>query len=366
MDTHAFPAHPHHFGPSGSYAPGDVHLLLEPAPLDTLDVARKEAAIQAGRHYGEMLSEEPVPDPLYHGLYADALARGQARMGGEVWALAEAIQAGTPGGCVLVSLVRGGTPYGVLLKRALERQGHGVVHYGVSIMRGKGLDARAMGTILAQHPPSSLVFVDGWTGKGAISTELRQSWAALGLPGQPTLAVLADPCGAADLAGSAEDWLIPSGLLNGNICGLISRTVLPLPGTATYHRAMHLGHLAGCDVSRAFVEAVCAHWPTGPVAPALDAQRDPSGFRARREACARVIDAAQARFGVPDRNRIKPGISEATRAVLRRVPEKVVLRALDDPDLAGLIHLCQQRGVPLLVDPALTGPYRALTLIGKA
>ncbi|MER8575636.1 cysteine protease StiP domain-containing protein [Mesorhizobium sp. M1409] len=38
--------------------------------------------------------------------------------------------------------------------------------------------------------------------------------------------VLSDPCGRAWLAASAEDWLIPSGILGSTVFGLISRSIL--------------------------------------------------------------------------------------------------------------------------------------------
>ena len=54
----------------------------------------------------------------------------------------------------------------------------------------------------------------------------------------------------------------------------------------------------------------------------------------------------------------------ATRAVLRRRPERVLLRsAAGDPDLAALIHLCERDEVPVVADAALAGPYRAVTVI---
>lgn len=372
MDTATLdaPASTTTFGPSGSYAAEDITLLLEPTVLATTNVAAKEAAIQAGRHYGEMISEEPIPDATYQGVYEDAYARGRTRIAHEIWAVAEAIRTRANGTVVLASLARAGIPYGVLLQRALRAMGHPVAHYGVSIMRGKGLDQAAMATILERHPASSIVFVDGWTGKGAITTELHQSWTALGLPGAPTLAVLADPAAVADISGSTEDWLIPSGLLNGSVCGLVSRTVLPPKGAPSgYHRAMHLPHLAPYDQSRAFVDGVAQDWSRNGTGNAEAFQRTPEHatfVQQRRTACAQAVEDAMVRFGCTDPNRVKPGIAEATRAVLRRVPEKVVVRGLDDGDLQGLIHLCRSKGVPIVVDPALTGPYRAITIIGKA
>ena len=56
-------------------------------------------------------------------------------------------------------------------------------------------------------------------------------------------------------------------------------------------------------------------------------------------------------FKVDSVNRIKPGIAEATRAVLRRVPDHIFVRSIDDPDVALLVGLvkrnsCYRNGEP--------------------
>jgi hypothetical protein len=77
------------------------------------------------------------------------------------------------------------------------------------------------------------------------------------------------------------------------------------------------------------------------------------------------INRIAAMFRIRNRNRVKPGIAEATRAVLRRKPRLVILRNTTDPDLSALIHLCCNDGVDMLVRSDLTGPYRAITIIEK-
>jgi hypothetical protein len=126
---------------------------------------------------------------------------------------------------VIASLARAGTPIGVLLRRALERMGVAAPHYSLSIIRDRGIDARRCAHRRA-HDPRDVVFVDGWTGKGTITRELQSSLADRPLGFAPFLAVIADPAGCADLAPSDEDYLIPSGLLNAIVSGLVSRSVL--------------------------------------------------------------------------------------------------------------------------------------------
>ena len=73
---------------------------------------------------------------------------------------------------VLASLVRAGVPLGVMLHHTLRALGKTSFHYGISIIRDRGIDEVALSYIEQKHGTEGLVFVDGWTGKGAITGEL--------------------------------------------------------------------------------------------------------------------------------------------------------------------------------------------------
>lgn len=364
--------HRHASSFSGSYLPDDVQLLLKRIDVVPTPVDLKEALIQTGeRHYSEMISEEQVPDERYMDMFRLACQNGVPRLAREIVVLADRIEAHMGAGqpVTLCSLVRAGLPYGVLLQRALRRRGVDVVHYGISIIRDKGLDAAAVAHVLSRRPESSVIFVDGWTGKGAISRELNASWRALtGL--EPCLAVMTDPCGAAHLYASQDDWLIPSGILGANVSGLISRSILrpDLMGPGDFHGCVTVEQLAHLDVTRSFVDAVDVGVRLAIQTPAGAAFGDALVAPAvQREAALQTVAAVAQAFDITNENRIKPGIAEATRAILRRKPHKVLVRTLDpDPDLAALLHLCQKCGVPAVQAPELTGPYRAITIIEKA
>ena len=269
-------------GFSGSYDPADITFLLRPLSIAATDVAEKERLIQSGqRHYSEMLSAEHAPSPGYAAIYRAAMDAGIARIGREVAGLAASIARDVAGPITLASLVRAGVPLGILLVRALRRMGRDAEHFGVSIIRGRGLDQAALGHILSLRPAAGLVFVDGWTGKGAIAGELERSLAGSAVT--PRLAVLADPCGRAWLAASGDDWLIPSGLLGATVSGLVSRTVLDPQAPGGFHGCMALRHLAPFDVSQAFVdEAWCHAAPQlGREPPAVWTQADRASARAQ-------------------------------------------------------------------------------------
>ena len=68
-----------------------------------------------------------------------------------------------------------------------------------------------------------------------------------------------------------------------------------------------------------------------------------------------------------DPRRLRPGIGETTRALLRRDPGAVHLAADAGPDLDPVRHLCAERGVPIhsLPDPVdgLRSPYRCVGVL---
>jgi len=239
-----------------------------------------------------------------------------------------------------------------------------VPHYAISIVRGRGIDVAALRWVTRRHDPADLVFVDGWTGKGAIARELAAALRPGEGPEVPgRLAVLADPGGCTDLYGSRDDYLIPSACLNSTVSGLVSRTVwnpaLLRPGD--FHGAKYYAGLAGADLSRLFLDTVTARFGAVAAAVARDwpvlaaADRTPtwSGWQAVQQ-----IGAA---YGIADANRIKPGVGETTRVLLRRQPWRVLVHPDAGPDVEHVRLLAGQRGVPVEVVPGL--PYRCVGLI---
>lgn len=355
---------------SGSYAGADVTFLLKPLPLADFvdDVAEKERLIQSGRrHYSEMLSPERLPSTRYEAVFEQACRANGERMARDCLVLAGLIAARRSGAITLVSLARGGTPIGVVLKRLLERvQGRSTTHYSVSIVRDRGIDANALRHILAQgHAPESIVFVDGWTGKGVIARELAASIEGFnerhGTAIDSGLHVLSDLAGSAACAASCEDYLIPSSILNATVSGLVSRSVLnEAIGPADFHGCVLYSDFAPHDRSRAFVDDLESRALA--LAGTVEAQAvDAQAAAARSQA---YIAAALQRYGIADINLVKPGIGEATRVLLRRSPRLLLLR---DPDAAATAHLrllAEEKGVRVDVAPAL--PYQAVSLIRSA
>ncbi|WP_166022793.1 phosphoribosyltransferase [Streptomyces chilikensis] len=358
-----------------SYAPDEVGWLLQDLSDVTLEAPteeREEAIQSGGAHYAESLPVEYQPSEEYQRLFHAALDTSAARIAEAVGVVTETVLAERSprsGQTVLVSLARAGTPVGVLMRRwAHHRHGLDLPHYAVSIVRGRGIDANALRWLAAHHDPRDVVFVDGWTGKGAITRELAAAIAEFeaseGITGfDPEIAVLADPGSCVRTHGTREDFLIPSACLNSTVSGLISRTVLraDLVGPHDYHGAKFYRELAGSDVSVAFLDAVSARFDE--VADAAEARakellatdRTPTweGWAA--------VERISEEYGIHDVNLVKPGVGETTRVLLRRVPWKILALKDAGADLDHVRLLAAQRGVP--VEEVDELPYSCVGLI---
>lgn len=350
---------------SGTYSSEDVEFLLEPIEMKMTSIEEKEFLIQSGAaHYSDMLSQEPEPSKEHLEIFNKATTVGAKRLASEVLTLAKALTkeyVNKP--IVLVSLVRAGVPLGVLLKRLLDDMGHETFHYGVSIIRDRGIDDKAMSFIETKHGTDSIVFVDGWTGKGAITDQLTESLNARhNYPPKPRLVVLADPCGMAWLSASYEDWLIPFGILGAPVSGLMSRSVW---SSDNYHGSVLCNHLKRFDCSKLFADKIHSLQDKNDVINAPEVTCNTGDSNELQKLSISVINGLKEKYSIDKINRIKPGIAEATRAVLRRVPDHVLVRDKCDPDVELLVMLAEKKGIIVEEVGSELGQYRAATIIKK-
>nr|PPQ57169.1 phosphoribosyltransferase [Streptomyces sp. QL37] len=354
-------------GPAfSSYAADDVGWLLQDLSDTALEAPteeREEAIQSGGAHYAESLPVEYQPSPQYQELFKAALATSAARIARAVGTVTETVLAERGPRPVLVSLARAGTPVGVLMRRwAQHRHGLDLPHYAVSIVRGRGIDANALRWLAAHHNPADVVFVDGWTGKGAITRELAAALEEFG-GFNPEIAVLADPGGCVRTYGTREDFLIPSACLNSTVSGLISRTVLrsDLVGPHDFHGAKFYAELADADVSGLFLDTIAARFDE--VADAVDAEAKEllTADRAPTWEGWAAVERISEEYGIHDVNLVKPGVGETTRVLLRRVPWKILAKRGAGADLDHVRLLAEQRGVP--VEEVGELPYTCVGLI---
>ena len=341
-----------------TYRPEDVTILLKDITgmVEPLGTEERERRIQQGGHYSEMLPIEYEPSAPYMTAYKDALARFAGKTARAVASAARKIRQKKGKDTVLVSLARAGTPVGILLKHYwTEYFREEIPHYTISIIRGKGIDRQAMNYILSRHRPGQIQFVDGWTGKGAIQRELAT--AMEDYPGVDAgLAVLADPAGAAAIHGTREDILIASSCLNATVSGLLSRTFLrpDIIGEKDFHGAVFYRELAKKDMTYSFLQAIEKEFPV----PLCEEEEEAAPATDGREEAREIAR----HFAIGDINLVKPGIGEATRVLLRRLPWKVLVHSLSDRENLGHVYqLAREKGVEVVEYPLRN--YRACGLI---
>lgn len=343
-----------------SYRPEDVMILLKDITglVTPLGTTEREAFIQSGVHYSEMLPLEYEPSPKYLSIYEKALHLYAQITADAVRIVSERILQDKGQNTVLVSLARAGTSVGILMKHYIDKKyGTDIAHYTISIIRGKGIDKKAMSFILKRHQPQSIQFVDGWTGKGAIQRQLDA--AVLEYPNLNSgLAVLSDPAYVAEKCGTHNDFLIASSCMNSTVSGLLSRTFFrgDIIGPDDFHGAAFYRSLLDKDLTYQFIDTVESHFNFNE-APELST--DGSGFV--RHGVEEVEEICR-HFQVSDINLVKPSIGEATRVLLRRIPWKVLVHSKNDEQHLGhLYQLAREKGVDVIEYPLQN--YRACSLI---
>ena len=337
-----------------SYSKEDVVILLQDVKgrVPVLDTEEREKLNQSGVHYSEMLPLEYRPTEKYMEIYQESLDTLSSETANAIELLCEKLIAKKGKDIVIVSLARAGTPVGILAKRYIKfKWGYDVPHYSISIIRGKGIDVAAMNYIVDKHGVDGVQFLDGWVGKGAINgvldkacKELEESDSKfIGLDSE--LAVLSDPASVTDLYGTRQDFLIPSACLNATVSGLVSRTVkLKSMTDNELHGAVYYGEYEYEDKSIEFIDKVCSYFSKDIVnhfSPSI-AEQDES-FKGIDEV--RSIGAV---YGIEDVNKIKPGVGETTRVLLRRLPDRILMRkGADDKYLKHIKRLCEEKNVPI-------------------
>ncbi|WP_240418253.1 cysteine protease StiP family protein [Paenibacillus periandrae] len=349
----------------GSYNPADVQFLLKDLSDITLErgTEDREEAIQSGVHYSEMLPVEYQPTDDYIQLFHDTLEESAEKVAAAAGVVAELILSKRGKHTVLASLARAGTPIGILIKRYIQEVHQiDMPHYSISIIRGKGIDENAIRYMLHKHPDHEIQFVDGWTGKGAIRKVLVDACEHMknkyGVSLNDDLAVLADPGYCSETFGTREDFLIPSACLNSTVSGLMSRTVLrdDLIGPNDFHGAKFYKEWLSKDLSNLFIDKVSSCFKR------IEAKaKDTASFfelhPEQTEATWKGlhdIKRIQQDYGIDDVNLVKPGVGETTRVLLRRVPWKILVDRLDNPNLKHILLLAEDRKVSVEVYPNLT------------
>jgi pyrimidine operon attenuation protein/uracil phosphoribosyltransferase len=345
----------------GSYDEKDIVFLLKNLGnrIEEKDNKTREKAIQSGVHYSEMLPIEYKPSKIYLDLFHDSLRKFKSKLALAVGITAEKILKARGEDVVLVSLARAGSPAGVLVKRYMEQvRGINWPHYSISIIRGRGIDKNAMEYIFQRHPNSQIQFLDGWTGKGSITKELKEALSEIDkIYGKrenlsDELAVLADPGACTAIYGTREDFLIPNACLNSTISGLLSRTVYreDMIDKNDYHGVKFYRELKNEDLSNYYIEEIEREFESIKV----EAENEVKEFDVDLENVNWIgqkdVKRIEKDFEIESIHFIKPGIGETTRVLLRRIPWKILVRE-DAKNIEHVIQLAREKNIPIETYP---------------
>jgi uracil phosphoribosyltransferase len=348
---------------SGSYLEDDVEILLKVIDIDFTSIEEKENLIQSGKsHYSEMINQEYVPTQTYLNVFKQVYELNKTRFANDILTLAYNLN--KKDNIILVSLVRAGTPIGVLLKRVLKNIfNRRVKHYSISIIRDREIDNVALSYILEKHPTSEVIFIDGWTGKGVIHRELKKFISKFNRQNNTKvnddLYVISDIAGVSDFSVNNDDYLIPSSALNSTISGLVSRSILN-------EKYINEGDFHGCKYYPEYINSDLSLWFVDEIMKIIkhleiNKKNLVSKNSELNKKTNEFIQKIMKDYGINDINHIKPGIGESTRVLLRRMPYLVIVKDMYAKELEHIIHLAQERNVKIIVEKDL--PYSVLTII---
>ncbi len=334
---------------SGSYSLDDCTFLLKDlsSKIKVISIDEKEKIINSGINYSEILSKEEIPDKEYTKLFIDSTEEYKYEIATYTALLAEKIISCRGEDFILVSLARAGSPVGTLLKKYLkETHNLNIPHYSISIIRGKGIDENALLHIINKHKNTNLQFIDGWIGKGAIFSELKKNVEIFNKKYKtslnPELAVIADPAGLTSLAATQKDFFIPSSCLNSTVSGLISRTVHNKDFIQPYdfHGVKIYNEFSKYDLSNFFINKI-SNCFKNINSLKLSLKSDIIKKNNVHEQILRI----QKKFEIKEWNKIKPGIGETTRVLLRRNACLVLVKDFNNKNIRHIMYLTNKKNI---------------------
>lgn len=323
----------------------DVTGRVEPVSMD-----ERAERVAKGEHVRSIIINEYEVSQQYRDIVHKHMDNYIENMAKYVGILAEQLWQVKGNELVLVDIVRAGIPIGILVKNYIKKYYNvDIYHYGISLV--KGLDPNAMHYIINKHGTKGIQFIDGWTGKGTVAKEVRNS--AKEYDGVDTsLAVLSDCINQAKYTGTREDVYIPHSPLNAAVTGLVSITVKNqiYSGDNGFHAALYLKDLEEYDESQDFVDKVSSKFT----------KQKPYEINSDKQVDDTEIDKIAERLK-RDKKLLNPGINEAARAVLRRDLEELIVCNKADYDLLPLIELAKSKGVDVREVDWLKG-YKAVSV----
>lgn len=328
----------------GSYSDKDCIFLLKDigSMVKEVDIDKTNKLIEQGINYSEMIPIEHPMSKEYNDIFLKILEYNCELLAKYIANMSESIYQEKGDSTVIVSLARAGTPCGILVKRYIESKYNITIpHYSVSIIREVGLDENALAYIMDRHPNCKIQFVDGWTGKGSITYELRKTVKDIndkyGVELDDSLAVMADPAKIARIAGTREDVFIANCCLNGTISGLVSKTCLnkKFINKNDFHGAKKYENLVETDLSQYFIDKVSSKF---------DTIKGEIQYYENNMYGDKIVAQISKEFNIPE-SKIKLSVGEGARALLRHTPKVLLIKNINNPDILPLLKMAKEQNV---------------------
>lgn len=330
----------------GSIKPNDCIYLLKDISntVKPIPFNKKKELLQKGLSSAFIFADDPPITEEENSLFLELLEQNCVNIATYVGVLAESILSEKRKFPVLVSLVRGGVVYGTLCRRYYQKVYHeDTPHYAISLVRGIGIDVKALDYIVQHHGDSSIQFIDGWTGSGLLRNELNKYIEIYNKNNKTNissdLAVLADTSGVCLLSGTREDIMLPDCCLNATVCGLISSVCVSpeLIDEEDFHGAALCASLSNIDYSNYYIDTISYH---------LTKQR-PKKENKFEFAAKRITSQLIEEFGLINSKKVRLGIGECTRAMFRCTIKYLLVIKSEDSRLQYLCKMAETRHIPI-------------------
>ena len=346
-----------------SYKEDDCIFLIKDISnkVQEITVEEKEELVNKGISYSETLTKEELPSKEYLDIFLDELECKKTMIAKYIANLSELILRDRGENVILVSLARGGTPAGILVKRYLKfKYNIDVPHYSISVIRGRGLDFNALSYIIDFHKNDNLLFIDGWTGKGSITFEIEKSIKLYNelyhTNIKDELAVILDPAELSTFYGTREDILLPNACLNSTVSGLISRTVdkKELIGEDSFHGAKYYKEYEKYDVSNLFIDTISNEFSKIELEELIT-------LEGKTNIAEETLNYIMDKHRIADINKIKLSVGETSRVLLRRKAKLIIVKNLNSNEVRHIKLLAEEKGVSVIQDKNIK--YNAIGII---
>lgn len=171
------------------------------------------------------------------------------------------------------------------------------------------------------------------------------------------LYVVSDIGATAAYSATTDDYTIPSALMNSTVSGLVSRSIHNHQiGEDDFHGCVSYRYLQEHDYSNWFVDEIATCFQKEEFVFSKNPSESHQSLNFRR-----YIERVMKEYNVTNINRVKPGIAESTRVMLRRVPDILIVRDLDDVNVSHLLQIATEKRVKVVVKNSM--PFGACALI---